>query len=87
MFGPPDSWYEDPDFFAEKHPEIEELEQRIDEASDYLKDCFMYLYDTHSFNEDKFERSLEELAVRLGCSIPRSEIQVCHKKQYNQNVA
>jgi hypothetical protein len=72
------TWDDEEDY---DHPEVLELEQRIDHARDWFEEVCEILYGKKEFDSTDLENALDELGSHLSCRIPNNDLQVTYKEK------
>lgn len=72
------------DYFDDDQPTYEEVmkvEQRLDDSAEWFREVIEYLYGKKPFNENNFERALDELGSYLGVRLPTTDLKVQAKTE------
>lgn len=58
------------------YEEVMQVEQRLDDSAEWFREVLEYLYGKRPFNENNFERALDELGSYLGVRLPTTDLKV-----------
>lgn len=75
-------YYEEDLFHDDRCNGCCEKKNALDDIRYWLKDMLKHLYSKSVFNEDEFERSLEEVCRSVDLKIPVTELQIQRKEEF-----